>query len=54
MQKYVEIVETKTDRVERRMGPMSERQAERVERGAEINLNHERFYVRVIDAEESR
>lgn len=45
---YVEIVEKEGDRVEKRMGPRSHREAEKIARGAEINLNHERFYVRVV------
>lgn len=48
---YVEIVEYATNAVVKRMGPMSERKAEKVERGAEINLNHERFYVRTVSDE---
>lgn len=43
---YVEVVETQTEKVVKRLGPMSERKAEKVERGLEINLNHQRFYVR--------
>lgn len=45
---FVEIVETATDKVEERLGPHSKRTAERIESGAEINLDHERFYVRVV------
>lgn len=49
---YVEIVERSTDfapeRIEKRMGPRSHREAEKIARGAEINLDHERFYVRVV------
>lgn len=49
-QVYVEIVEYVTDRVEKRMGPMSDRKAERVDNGANINLDHERFYTRIVEA----
>jgi hypothetical protein len=45
---FVEIVDSETDKVVKRMGPMSERKAEKVERGAEINLDHEHFFVRVV------
>lgn len=49
---YVEIVEPSTDfapeRIEKRMGPKPHREAEKIAREAEINLNHERFYVRVV------
>lgn len=48
---YVEIVEDETGKVERRMGPMSERRAERVADGASINLDHERFSVRTVPAD---
>lgn len=44
---YVEIVDTETDEVVKRMGPMSERRAEQVEDGANINLDHERFHTRI-------
>ena len=49
---YVEIVERSTDfapeRIEKRMGPKPHRLAEKLARGAEINLDHDRFYVRVV------
>ena len=49
---YVEIVKSgdEGDEVVKRMGPMNERKAERVERGANINLDHEHYYTRVVDA----
>jgi hypothetical protein len=45
---FVEIVEDSTEEVVKRMGPMRLRQAERVEDGASINLDHERFSTRVV------
>lgn len=42
---FVTIVETETQRVEKRMGPMPERRAERVADGVGRNLDHEHFYV---------
>lgn len=54
MDYYVEIVETETDHVEKRMGPMSEHQAERVESGASRNLNHDEYFVRVVSEEAQR
>ena len=42
---YVRIIEDETGKVEKEMGPMSERKADRVESGVLINLNHERFTV---------
>jgi len=46
---YVVIYEHKAGNpVEvKRMGPMSERQAEKVECGVGVNLNHERFFTRI-------
>jgi hypothetical protein len=44
---YVRIVETANGKVHSEMGPMSESKAERVERGAMINMNHERFHTDV-------
>ena len=46
---YVEIVENKTDKVIKRMGPMNERTAERVFMGASINLNHDEYFVRIVE-----
>lgn len=46
---YVEIVEIDTDRVEKRMGPFPERKAEKVSRGAEINMSDE-FITYVVPA----
>ena len=33
-----------------RMGPMSESKADRVESGANINLNHEQYFVRIVES----
>jgi len=49
---FVEIVDSETQEVVKRMGPMNERNAGRVEEGVGINLNHEKFYTRVIGGEE--
>jgi hypothetical protein len=49
---FVEIVkEGDPEEVVKRMGPHSLRTAERIERGADINLNHEDFFTRVVDAD---
>ena len=45
---YVEIVKYKTDEIIERMGPMSEHKADKVDGGANINLNHEEYYTRII------
>lgn len=48
---YVEIVEIETNEVIERMGPTTERQAERVRDGANINLNHADYFVRIVKEE---
>jgi hypothetical protein len=47
---YVEIVKTSSGEVVERMGPMSERKADKVESGASINLNHEKYFTRIVSA----
>ena len=47
-QVYVEIFEIATGEVSSRMGPMSRWKAEKVERGALINMS-ERYCVRTVD-----
>lgn len=54
---YVEIVPygrefPETDPGFKRMGPMFKREAERVDSGANINLNHDRYYTRLRRANE--
>jgi len=44
---YVEIVEIKTKKVEKRMGPYSINKAEKVQCGAEINLNFDSYFTRI-------
>ena len=51
---YVEIVDSETKEVIERMGPMDERKAERVEAGASINLNHEKFFTRIVPESERK
>lgn len=49
---YVEIVKIDEDgdkAIVKRMGPMSEWKAEKVEDGANINLNHDEYYTRIIE-----
>ncbi len=46
-QLYIEIVDSQTDEVVKKLGPFtSERERERSDRGVNINLNHERFFTR--------
>ncbi len=55
-QYYVEIVKEATDDqkelVAKRMGPMTERRAEKTESGASINLDHEHYFTRIVEADE--
>ena len=49
----VEVVERGAEeKVVKRIPAGSERAAERVERGVNINLNHERFFSRLVEEEE--
>ena len=45
---FVEIVKASSGKVVERMGPMSERKADKVESGASINLNHEEYFTRIV------
>ncbi len=45
----VEIVAYEGDKVVKTMEAMSERQAEKLERGVSINMNHENYYTRVFN-----
>jgi len=48
---FVEIVNYETDEVVKRMGPMDERKADKVDSGANINLNHNEYFTRIIEAD---
>ena len=48
--KYVEIVKHEKEEVVKRMGPMTEHKADKVDDGANINLNHEEYYTRIVEA----
>ena len=52
MKYFVEIVKHETDEVVKRMGPMDERRADKIDSGANINLNHDDYYTRIIKKEE--
>ena len=46
---FVEVVQYgKKDRVVKRLGPMSERMADKTDDGLNINLNHEKFFTRIV------
>lgn len=53
---YVEVVQYGKNgggRVVKRLGPMSERKADKVDDGLNRNLNHEKFFTRIVSASES-
>lgn len=45
---YVEVRESGTGAVVTRLGPMSARKAEKVERGLEIQMDHDRYYTETV------
>ena len=49
---YVCIVKDATNEPSNVMGPMSERQADKVHRGAMINLNHDEWHVSTLREED--
>ena len=49
---YVQIVEYETDKVVKQMGPFPEKWAEKMDRGANINLNHENYYTKIMGESE--
>lgn len=48
---FVEIVDDATGKVEERMGPHPYAKAEKIERGAGINLDWENYSTRIVDAD---
>ena len=47
---YVEIVEFETEKVVKRMGGYtSERRADILDKGVNINLNHDKFFTRIVN-----
>ena len=47
-QYYIEVVERKTRKVIKRLGPHPDRKAERVERGVNLNLNTDCYYTQQV------
>jgi hypothetical protein len=45
---YVEIVRDDGSHVDRRLGPFPKHKAEKVENGAIINLDHDRYTTRIV------
>ena len=48
MSYMVEVVDKKTNEPVKTLGPMTERKAERVERGILMNLDDENYYVQTV------
>ena len=48
MEYYIEIVEFVSEKGVERKGPYTERQADRIDDGMNINLNHSRYYTRIV------
>lgn len=48
---YVEIRSYEDDTVVKRIGPLTEHRMERVDDGANINLDHERYYTMTVTNE---
>lgn len=54
MNHYIEIVEFETEAVIERKGPYSERQANRIDDGMNINLNHDKYFTRIVEEQADR
>lgn len=46
---FVEIVRYENEEVIERRGPFSERRADKIDDGLNINLNHEEFFTRIVN-----
>lgn len=46
---YVEVVSYDSGKVVKRMGPFPESQADKIDSGLNRNLDHTRFYTRVVE-----
>lgn len=49
---YVEVVEYATEEVVKQLGPNSEWRANKIDDGMNINLNHERYFTRIVSESE--
>lgn len=45
---YVQLIEINTEKVIKEMGPHTKSQAEKIESGADRNLNHEKFCTKIV------
>lgn len=54
MKFYVEVVEySDPEKIVKRMGVMSESKAEKIDAGITVNLNHEKYFTRVVNGRKS-
>ena len=53
MTHYVQIIESDSGTIVKEMGPHPVWKCEKIERGAEINLNHDKYHTEIV-AEEDR
>jgi hypothetical protein len=52
MKYYVEIVKHgEPEEVIKRMGPFTERMADKIDSGANRNLNHKEYYTRIVEVD---
>lgn len=54
MKYYVVIAEYGTGEIVKKLGPMGGRQAERMDNGANRNLNHAKYYTLILTEDELR
>lgn len=51
---YVQIIQFEDQQVVKQMGPFTEHHAQKVDRGANINLNHEKYYTLIVNSKEEK
>lgn len=50
---YVDVVSYEDGAVVKRLGPMAERKADKVDDGLNINLNHDKYYTLIVPVAEA-
>ncbi len=53
-QYFVQVRKRGTDEVVKQFGPHDERQAEKIEHGISINLNHDEYYTEIVPVDEEQ
>lgn len=51
IQHVVQIIDWETNKVQKEFDPTSKGRAERIEDGVNINLNHDKFYTKIVERE---